>query len=105
MTDAEGVWERTRLTVEELATADRPLRARLWNAYSSHLLPLEPHAFPPDLRALAGSIHDAMTWADGPDGAAAATMDQISDEQARKVAGLCVELFEGVCRHLKPIED
>ena len=105
MNEAEQVYERTWLTVLALAREDLPLRARLWNAYVSHLAPLEPGHFPPDLRPLAGSIHDAMTWAEGPDGSAAATMDRVSDEQARKVAALCVELFEGVCRHLEPLED
>jgi hypothetical protein len=106
---AQNAWDRTRRTVMVLATYDdMPLRDRLRDAYNTLLSPLEPQVFPSDLRARAQRLYDDMTWADDPDGSIgkiAATVNLMSDEQVRDAAKRCVDLYEGVCRHLEPVED
>lgn len=91
--------ERLFLAVQSLASSNAPLQLRLNDAGMS-LLPLLDTDFPEDLRTHFRKIMDDLTSKSdqlGEEGTLTVTIRQMSDEEAKRVAGKIIDLFDEIC--------
>jgi hypothetical protein len=90
---------RLLLAVQSLASGNASLQSRL-NVAGESLVPLLDTDFPDDLRTHFRKIIDDLTSKPAQlegEGALAATTRQMSHEEAERVAGQIVDLFDEIC--------
>ncbi len=100
-------WEKLKLAVEALATGTGTLQGRLETAYlSSHTLKGDDFA-DNEMREKWLSIERGMTKeaAVGSEGAIAATVAKMDDDDARSIAELFYSLFLNVAERYYPRES
>lgn len=96
-------YEKFSIAVGSMASSAAPIQRRLHSAYMS-FHPVQARDFKDEgMRGLYMQIMDGLTKVKDPDtGYVPATLAQMTDEEAQRIAGLIVDLFFSIARaHLK----
>ena len=93
-----------RAALDALAGGEAPLRTRILYALMS-FAGVRDQDLPEPVREIYLELRAHTTWkidGDPDQGSWKNTLEAMSDEDAEKVVGLFVKLFEVTCRHMQP---